>query len=315
MWLWSQSDLELWSAKTLLAFQADPHRLLLEDCWDINPVLIDTKLLDVKRVMPEMFVKNHADFGWVWLLAKSWKCGLTFLFCLEVNVCSCWACHQCCPAVCTKKLMTSLLRSQTRIFKTRLEHFTMADRQTTTKHLVLCHHLTLTHQRHPDVAFSIMSLSLQMPPCVLAHLWGWLEKHDLRYASVTETPRPPACITDLMVPWGAVSFLCSNDFLSFYFSSPSVDGQTVRSSSHRYLTGRTEQRHHLCWDYFITRTAAMNKNVWESPVCLYKCNKIQPEWLKVEVRKVQSNLDIYFTRWGGGTMGKSCTVAEPQAAE
>lgn len=68
---------------------------------------------------------------------------------------------------------------------------------------------------------------------VLAHLWGWLRKQDLRYASVRETPHPPACITDLMAPWGAVSFLCSNLFLSFYFSSPPAHGQTVRASSHR----------------------------------------------------------------------------------
>lgn len=162
-------------------------------------------------------------------------------------------------------------------------------------------------------AFSIMSLSLQAPPCVLAHLWGWLRKHDLRYASVTETPHPPACITDLMAPWGVVSFLCRNHFLSFFFFFIPACPRSNCPGKLPQVT--TEQRHHLCWDYFIAWTAAMNKNVWESSVWLHKCNKIQPEWLKVEVRRVQSNLDAYFTRWGGGTMGKSCTVAEPKAAE
>lgn len=77
-------------------------------------------------------------------------------------------------------------------------------------------------------AFSIMSLSLQAPPCVLAHLWGWLRKHDLRYASVTETPHPPACITDLMAPWGVVSFLCRNHFPLVFFFHPRLS--TVKPS-------------------------------------------------------------------------------------
>lgn len=205
--------------------------------------------------------------------------------------------------------MTSLLRSQTRIFKNRLEHFTVADRQTTTKHLVLCHHLTLTHQRLLDHVIIATGAALY----VLAHLWGWLRKHDLRYASVTETPHPPACITDLMAPWGVVSFLCRNHFLSgFFFFIPACP-RSNRPGKLPQVT--TEQRHHLCWDYFIAWTAAMNKNVCESSVWLHKCNKIQLEWLKVEVRMVQSNLDAYFTRWGGGTVGKSRTVAEPKAAE
>lgn len=108
--------------------------------------------------------------------------------------------------------MTSSLRSQTRIFKNRLEHFTVADRQTTTKHLVLCHHLTLTHQRLLDHVIIATGAALY----VLAHLCGWLRKHDLRYASVTETPHPPACITDLMAPWGVVSLQKSFSLVFFF---------------------------------------------------------------------------------------------------
>lgn len=177
----------------------------------------------------------------------------------------------------------------------------MADRQTTTKHLVLCRHLTLSHQRRSDIAFSIMSLSLQTPPCVSTFMRLITET----WFEICIRHRDTSSSSMYYRPYGAMSgcsfpLLWSFSLVFLLFFMPACPRSNCPG---KFPQVTTEQRHHLCWDYFIARTAAMTKNVWESSVWWHECNEIQPEWLKVEVRWVRSNLDAYFTRWRGGTMG------------
>lgn len=152
-------------------------------------------------------------------------------------MCSCRACHGCCPDVCRvykepdrSERMASSLRSQTRIFRSRLEHFTMVDRQTTTKHLVLCHHLTLTHQRLLDHVIITTDAAMCVSTFIRLIIETWFE--------ICISHRNTSSSSMHYRPYGAMRgcyFPLQQSFslILFFFNLLPVHGEIVRASSHR----------------------------------------------------------------------------------